>query len=138
MRLIHDELGHPVRLPVNGPTEVVSLVPSLTESIEATVPGVLVGATDYCVHPPDLITTRIGGSKYPKVDEIVALRPQLARADVHGLVLPDEPYPFTDDDGPEEFPGVRYALVSGRCLTWWGPSLLVARTALGTALARRF
>jgi hypothetical protein len=75
--------------------------------------------------------------RYPRPD-VTELCAVLARADVHGLVLPDEPYPFTDDDGPEEFPSVRYALVSGRCLTWWGPSLLVARTALGTALARRF
>jgi hypothetical protein len=257
VRVIEDELGDPVRLPDAGPTAVVSLVPSLTESIELTVPGVLVGATDYCVHPDGLVTTRIGGSKYPKVDQVVALRPQLVVANVEenraedvarlraegiqvwvsaapatvpaalgslrrlcvdvfgvpapdwltgaehewlsiepvwatavvpvwrrpwvvlgsdtfagdvlrrigvgnayadaeqryprpglaelrtvladgradGLVLPDEPYRFTVDDGPDAFGTSRYALVSGRLLTWWGPSLLSARTILTNSCA---
>ncbi|MCW2569684.1 MAG: cobalamin-binding protein, partial [Mycobacterium sp.] len=46
------------------------------------------------------------------------------------VVLPDEPYLFTADDGPEAFPGVSAALVSGRHLTWYGPSLLEARDLL--------
>lgn len=253
--MITDELGHPVDL-AGPPTAVVSLVPSLTESIEATVPGVLVGATDYCVHPPDLRVTRVGGSKYPDVARVIALRPELVVANVeenrpqdvaelrdagvpvwvsaapatvpaalaslrrlfadvfavpepdwltgadaawrpvepvratvvvpvwrkpwvvlgsatfagdvlrrmglanafgdaeeryprpsidelreafasgraNALVLPDEPYAFTEDDGPDAFPAVRYALISGRHLTWWGPSLLTARKTLGSAM----
>jgi ABC-type Fe3+-hydroxamate transport system substrate-binding protein len=256
VRVVEDELGTPVGLPDTGPTAVVSLVPSLTESIEATVPGVLAGATDYCVHPPGLVTTRVGGSKYPKVDDVIALRPQVVVANVEEnraedverlraagipvwvsaapatvpaalgslrrlctdvlavpvpdwlsdaerawqrvgpvrvtavvpvwrrpwvvlgsatfagdvlrrlgvgnayadsperyprpdiavmrekfangtancLVLPDEPYRFTVDDGPEAFPGIRYVLISGRYLTWWGPSLLSARSALADVL----
>ena len=248
-----DELGAEVPL-AGAPTAVVSLVPSLTESIEATVPGVLVGATDYCVHPPGLRVARVGGSKYPKIERVVALRPRLVVANVeenrpedvaalraagipvwvsaapatvpaaltslrrlfadvfdvpvpdwlagaeqawrtvtpvwttvvvpvwrkpwvvlgrdtfagdvlhrlgvanacanaperyprptsaqlrdvftaggaNGLVLPDEPYRFTHEDGPEAFPTVRYVLVSGRYLTWWGPSLLAAREILAT------
>ena len=59
---------------------VVSLVPSLTEAIALTVPGVLAGATDYCVHPAELDVPRIGGSKYPDVARIVALRPDLVVA----------------------------------------------------------
>ncbi|MHC5903604.1 helical backbone metal receptor [Streptomyces sp. S6] len=57
--------------------------------------------------------------RYPKVavEEI--------RADV--VLLPDEPYVFTADDGPEAFPGVDVRLVSGRSLTWYGPSLVAAR-----------
>jgi ABC-type Fe3+-hydroxamate transport system substrate-binding protein len=255
MRTVVDDLGVAVRLPDTAPTAVVSLVPSLTESIEATVPGVLTGATDYCVHPPELVTTRIGGSKYPKVDQVIGLRPQLVVANVEenraedverlrtagvpvwvtaapatvpaalaslrrlftevftvdepawltdaarewapvdplratavvpvwkrpwvvlgrdtfagdvlrrigvgnafgnaderyprpniaalramfsdgttdGLVLPDEPYPFTVDDGPDDFPTVRYVLISGRHLTWWGPSLRNSRAALVNA-----
>lgn len=252
MRLSTDELGVDVALP-DVVTSVVSLVPSLTESIATTVPGVLIGATDYCVHPPDLVITRIGGSKYPKVDEILGLRPELVVANVEenrssdvdslraagipvwvtaapatvpaalrslrrlfaeafdvpvpawlteaerewstvrpvratavvpvwrrpwvvlgrdtfagdvlrrigianayahsaeryprpnieelrnvlnradGLILPDEPYRFTADDGPDAFPAVRYVLVSGRDLTWWGPSLLTARASLTVA-----
>jgi len=41
------------------------------------------------------------------LDELRAAAPDL-------LVLPDEPYAFTAADGPEAFPGVPYALVSGR------------------------
>jgi hypothetical protein len=46
------------------------------------------------------------------------------------VVLPDEPYPFSADDGPEMFPGRRVALVEGRSLTWYGPSLIGARSKL--------
>ena len=49
-------------------------------------------------------------------------------------MLPDEPYEFTPADGPEAFPGLRSALVSGRDLTWYGPSLLTARARLQAAL----
>jgi ABC-type Fe3+-hydroxamate transport system substrate-binding protein len=59
---------------------------------------------------------------------------QLRAADADLLVLPDEPYRFTDDDGPEAFPGQPYALVSGRYLTWYGPSLASARAVLTSAL----
>ncbi|PXY32525.1 helical backbone metal receptor [Prauserella muralis] len=246
-----DDLGADVGL-AGPPSRVVSLVPALTEAVEATLPGTVTGATDYCTHPPTLDVPRVGGSKYPKVDAVLALRPGLvlanseenrpedvarlraegvpvwvmaapatvpaaltslrtlfteafgiaepgwlteadrrwrdvppvwARAvvpvwrkpwvvlgrDTFGgdvlrrlgvatvysghaeryprpkldelrgrfadgeadlLVLPDEPYEFTDDDGPEAFPGVPYALVSGRYLTWYGPSLVPAHAAL--------
>ncbi|MDI5966954.1 helical backbone metal receptor [Streptantibioticus silvisoli] len=49
-------------------------------------------------------------------------------------VLPDEPYRFTADDGPEAFPGTPCALVGGRHLTWYGPSLTEAPAVLGAAL----
>jgi ABC-type Fe3+-hydroxamate transport system substrate-binding protein len=63
--------------------------------------------------------------RYPKVevDDISAAAPDV-------VVLPDEPYVFTADDGPEAFPGTRTALVSGRDLTWYGPSLGPARQRL--------
>ena len=232
---------------------VVSLVPSLTEAVAATAPQVLVGATDYCTHPPGLDVARVGGSKYPSVERVLALRPDLVLAnveenrredvtalraagvpvwvtyprDLHAafdslarllaalghatppwlaaaraawsapipplagvrravvpvwrrpwvvlgggtfagdllhrlgihnvyddasdryprptlaeirarepelVVLPDEPYAFAADDGPEAFPGLPYALVSGRHLTWYGPSLAEARAVLATQL----
>ncbi|MFF5406353.1 helical backbone metal receptor [Streptomyces misionensis] len=237
---------------------VVSLVPSLTEAVAETLPGALVGATDWCGHPADLDVVRIGGTKNPKVERIVELAPDLvvaneeenrvpdldalraagldvlvtevrtvpdaftelarvldacgalerpgwlreaeaewaalpepaerrtavvpvwrrpwmvvgrdtfagdvlARLGVHHLyaghaeryprvsldelraaapdvvVLPDEPYRFTADDGPEAFPGLACALVSGRHLTWYGPSLARAPRVLAEALraARR-
>lgn len=50
-------------------------------------------------------------------------------------MLPDEPYPFGPDDGPEAFPGQRVALVNGRSLTWYGPSLVTARSLLSAQLA---
>ncbi|MEV6250847.1 helical backbone metal receptor [Streptomyces sp. NPDC051742] len=236
---------------------VVSLVPSLTETVAVTAPGVLVGATDWCTHPADLDVVRVGGTKNPDVPAITALRPDLvlaneeenrapdiaalraagldvlvteirtldqafrelervlaacgaprrprwldeaetawgdltpagtytavvpiwrrpwmvlghdtfagdllARLGVRNLyadhperyprlpldelraaapdlvVLPDEPYRFTRDDGPEAFPGAAAALVDGRLLTWYGPSLTEAPRALARALraARR-
>jgi ABC-type Fe3+-hydroxamate transport system substrate-binding protein len=244
-----DDLGTAVPL-ARPPARVVSLVPSLTEAVAASAPGLLVGATDYCTHPADLAVPRVGGSKYPDLDRIRALAPDLVLAnaeenqlsDVDSLraagipvwvtgpttlaaaftslrrmlavcgvdpaprwldearrawsstydgspptrtaavpiwrrpwmvlgsgtfagdvlrqlgvgnayagsaeryprttveeirvsgadlvVLPDEPYAFGPDDGPADFPGLDVALVSGRHLTWYGPSLLEARDLL--------
>jgi ABC-type Fe3+-hydroxamate transport system substrate-binding protein len=74
-----DDLGEPVTLDA-PPRRVVSLVPSLTDSIETSRPGLITGATDYCTHPPDLNVTRVGGSKYPNVDKVLDLRPDLVVA----------------------------------------------------------
>ncbi|GAA1901271.1 helical backbone metal receptor [Lapillicoccus jejuensis] len=49
---------------------------------------------------------------------------------VDRVLLPDEPYVFTAADGPEAFRRVPTALVSGRLLTWYGPSLVGARAEL--------
>lgn len=49
-----------------------------------------------------------------------------AGADV--VLLPDEPYVFTAEDGPEALARTPTRLVSGRLLTWYGPSLVAART----------
>jgi len=50
------------------------------------------------------------------------------------VVLPDEPYLFTADDGPEAF-AAPSTLVSGRLLTWYGPSLVDAARELPGALS---
>ncbi|WP_235032108.1 helical backbone metal receptor [Actinacidiphila yanglinensis] len=240
---------------------VVSLVPSLTEAVAVTAPGLLVGATDWCTHPAGLDVARIGGTKNPDVAAITALAPDLVIANeeenrppdldalraaglrvlvtevrslpqaltelrrvlVDGcglrrpdwldaaeaawrdlpparpyavggadpgarsraivpvwrrpwmalgrdtfagdllarlgvdhvlaghteryprfdpadlpatdlVVLPDEPYRFTAEDGPEAFPALPAALVSGRHLTWYGLSLAEAPAVLGAAL----
>lgn len=63
--------------------------------------------------------------RYPRI-ELADLRAH----DPDVVLLPDEPYVFTADDGPEAFPGVRTVLVSGRDLTWYGPSLATARQDL--------
>ncbi|MGW3604069.1 helical backbone metal receptor [Micromonospora sp. NPDC005161] len=234
---------------------VVSLVPSLTEAVALTLPGALVGATDWCSHPAGLDVARVGGTKYPDLERVRALRPDLVllnveenrRDDAEALraadvpvrityprtvpgaltelaellaelgapaepawlraarrawaepprlkpapravvpvwrrpwvvlggdtfagdvlhrlgvvnaydqhaeryprpslaelrdqrpelvVLPDEPYRFTAGDGPEAFPGVPCALLSGRHLTWYGPSLAEAPALLADQLSR--
>ncbi len=51
------------------------------------------------------------------------------------IILPDEPYVFTSEDGPEAFIHTRTALCSGRALTWFGPSMVSAREHLESALA---
>jgi hypothetical protein len=56
-------------------------------------------------------------------------------AGAQAVLLPDEPYRFTADDGPEAFGGLPSALVSGRDLTWYGPSLVGARERLAAAVA---
>ncbi|MBW9210566.1 helical backbone metal receptor [Mumia sp. zg.B21] len=60
----------------------------------------------------------------------------LDRADLDVVLLPDEPYPFGPSDGPEAFTRVPTVLVPGRLLTWYGPSLLEARTALADLVTR--
>lgn len=68
-------------------------------------------------------------SRYPHttVEEMLARRPDL-------VVLPDEPYPFGVGDGPEAFPELPCALIDGRLLTWYGPSLVGARERLTAQL----
>jgi len=74
-----DDLGSPVEL--NGPARrVVSLVPSLTEAVARSAPGLLVGATDWCTHPADLAVTRVRGTKNPERAAIIALAPDLVIA----------------------------------------------------------
>jgi ABC-type Fe3+-hydroxamate transport system substrate-binding protein len=65
------------------PQRVVSLVPSLTESMfELGLGSALVGITDYCIYPAEAVSRlpRIGGTKNPRVTEIVALKPELVLA----------------------------------------------------------
>lgn len=57
--------------------------------------------------------------RYPQV-ELAEL--DGAGADV--VLLPDEPYVFTAEDGPEAFTRTPTRLVSGRLITWYGPSLV--------------
>ena len=242
-----DDLDHPVSVQLPA-RRVVSLVPSLTESVAVTRPGALAGATIWCTHPADQDVPRVRGTKNPDLAAIAALKPDLVlanqeenrRVDVERLraagipvwvtvirtldeaftslrrmftdalgwpeppwlaeaeqawrdpapaprtraaipiwrdpwmavgsatftgdlaarlgldnvyaddperyphvdlddlaarepeliVLPDEPYQFTEADGPEMFPRQRVVLVEGRSLTWYGPSLVTSRAQL--------
>lgn len=63
--------------------------------------------------------------RYPHVE--------VTDVDADLVLLPDEPYVFTAADGPEAFT-VPTRLVSGRSLTWYGPSMVTARTELEQAL----
>lgn len=246
-------MSDPARTPVDdlgtayaGPRparRVVSLVPSLTEALASAAPEWLVGATDWCTHPPGLDVPRVRGTKNPNLAAIRGLHPDvvvankeenreldvrrlrdsgvavwvtdirtvpgavasmerlfdglgwlrpawLARArevwcgplppvirrvavpvwrdpwmvvgrdtftgdllrrlgwenvfadtgdryphvtvaDIEArhpdvVLLPDEPYVFTASDGPEAFPDLPTELVSGRLITWYGPSLVEA------------
>ncbi|MEU7143190.1 helical backbone metal receptor [Nocardia sp. NPDC046473] len=70
--------------------------------------------------------------RYPRLTE------QELTTGIDLAVLPDEPYVFTRTDGPEVFPGTPVALVEGRSLTWYGPSLATARQTLTEQLAAAF
>ncbi|WP_194291411.1 helical backbone metal receptor [Cumulibacter manganitolerans] len=78
MRSVVDDLG--VELRLGDVRRVVSLVPSLTETIAYEYPGLLVGVTDWCTHPADLRAERIGGTKKPGIERITALRPDVVVA----------------------------------------------------------
>ncbi len=74
-----DDLGYAV--PLTSPVHrVVSLVPSLTEAIAVSAPGLLVGATEWCVRPDDLDVVRVRGTKNPDLETIVRLVPDLVVA----------------------------------------------------------
>jgi len=251
MAWFRDDTGAQVRLP-GEVTSIVSLVPSLTEALAFSCPEKLVAATNWCMHPADLVVARVRGTKDPDLAAIGALAPDLVVAnaeenrkvdldvlraqgiplwvtdiravdqaltsietllcavgagdlgwmdqardswaqppavvegrrlravvpiwrrpwmhigrdtyagdvlrrlgvdnvlgdkpehyprlglgqlpEVDLVVLPDEPYQFTEADGPEAFPGARCALVSGRCLTWYGPAMVEAPQALLASL----
>lgn len=65
------------------PARVVSLVPSITESLfELGVGDAVVGITDYCIHPAEALAPlpRIGGTKNPRAVDIVALKPDIVFA----------------------------------------------------------
>jgi len=65
------------------PHRVISLVPSITESLfDLGVGEHLAGATDYCIRPagPLAAVPRVGGPKNPEVEQIIALQPDLVIA----------------------------------------------------------
>lgn len=77
-----DDLGGVLTMP-DRPTRVISLVPSLTEAVATSVPGVLIGVTDWCTHPADLDAkgvVRLGGTKNPNLDAIADLAADLVIA----------------------------------------------------------
>jgi iron complex transport system substrate-binding protein len=76
--MIGNEL--PIQYP---PRRVVSLVPSMTESLfDLGFGDRVVGVTDYCIRPAEKVATipRVGGPKNFRIDDIVRLQPDLVIA----------------------------------------------------------
>ena len=66
------------RTPPSPPRRVVSLVPSITETLfELGAGDAVVGITDFCIFPEGLKRPRVGGTKNPRLDEIRTLAPDL-------------------------------------------------------------
>jgi ABC-type Fe3+-hydroxamate transport system substrate-binding protein len=66
-----------------APRRIVSLVPSLTEALFALGLGPRVaGVTEWCVHPAAAVAAlpKVGGTKTPDLEHILALRPDLVLA----------------------------------------------------------
>ena len=77
-RIVQDDLGRSVKLP--GKVErVVSLAPSLTESIYAVGAGdKLVGVTTYCNYPEAATAKeKVGDTQTPNIERIVAFKPDV-------------------------------------------------------------
>ena len=75
-------LAPPVK-PHSPARRIVSLVPSLTEALFALGLGErLVAVTDWCVHPAEAVDAlpKVGGTKNPSLEDIVALEPDLVIA----------------------------------------------------------
>lgn len=67
----------------HAPERVISLVPSITESLfDLGLGQAVVGITDYCIHPAASLVglPRLGGPRDPRVEQIIALHPELVIA----------------------------------------------------------
>jgi ABC-type Fe3+-hydroxamate transport system substrate-binding protein len=102
-------------------------VPPITRAVAIPIwrdPWMVVGARNFT---SDLVRRLGWRNVYADSDErypTVALA-ELDTAGADVVLLPDEPYVFGPGDGPEAF-STPTELVSGRLLTWYGPSLVEA------------
>jgi ABC-type Fe3+-hydroxamate transport system substrate-binding protein len=81
-RAVVDDLGDELTLPAR-PTRIVSLVPSVSETLWWWhLADVVVGVTDWCVAPPSAFdhARRVRGTKNPDVDAVVGLGPDVVVA----------------------------------------------------------
>ncbi len=93
---LKDARGRTLRL-AGSPRRIVSLVPSITETLfELGVGGSIVAITDWCIFPEGLDLPRVGGTKNPRVEEIRALKPDLVHMNLEENVR-------KDGDAIEEF-----------------------------------
>jgi ABC-type Fe3+-hydroxamate transport system substrate-binding protein len=78
-RTFVDQMGRSVEIPF-PPKRIVSLVPSQTELLHYFgLESEVLGITKFCIYPDDWFRNkkRIGGTKQLKLDEILALKPDL-------------------------------------------------------------
>jgi ABC-type Fe3+-hydroxamate transport system substrate-binding protein len=81
-RRVLDDRNRVIDLP-RPPARIVSLVPSDTLNVAALgCAGALVGRTDYCELPRDVVARvpSVGGTKNPRIDDVVQLQPDLVLA----------------------------------------------------------
>jgi ABC-type Fe3+-hydroxamate transport system substrate-binding protein len=79
-----DASGETVAVPAR-PERIVSLVPSVTETLFALGLGDrVVGVTDWCIHPASELAglPRVGGTKNPHIGAVAALAPDLVLANL--------------------------------------------------------
>ncbi len=77
--VVADARGREVEVP-SPPARVVSLVPSMTETLfDLGVGGAVAGITEYCLFPAAELAPlpRVGGTKNPDLEKIRALHPDL-------------------------------------------------------------
>jgi ABC-type Fe3+-hydroxamate transport system substrate-binding protein len=109
-----------------APARVVSLVPSLTETVaELGLADRLVGVTRYCERGAPQSAVRIGGTKNPDVDAVAALRPSIVLAN-------------TEENRPEDLDALRAAGCTvletfPRTVSDVAPMLVELGAALGVA-----
>jgi hypothetical protein len=73
----------------------------------------------------NVVAGSVGDGRYPTLSPA-----EIDDAGADVVLLPDEPYVFTADDGPEAL-RTPTRLVSGRLLTWYGPAMVEAHAMLG-------
>jgi ABC-type Fe3+-hydroxamate transport system substrate-binding protein len=79
-KIVVDQLGREVVLKNTPPERIVSLVPSQTELLYSLgLEEEVVGITKFCIFPKEWVKSKkkIGGTKNAKIDEILALQPDL-------------------------------------------------------------
>jgi ABC-type Fe3+-hydroxamate transport system substrate-binding protein len=78
-RIFVDQMGRSVEVPF-PPKRIISLVPSQTELLHYMgLENEVVGITKFCIYPNEWFKTkiRVGGTKQLKINEILALNPDL-------------------------------------------------------------
>ena len=79
---ITDDLGSMLSFE-SSPRKIVSLVPSITETlVHIGLENSLIGITKFCIHPKHLRNDKVvtGGTKNPRIAEIIHLKPDLVFA----------------------------------------------------------